>query len=117
MKWSVLCVCVCVCVCVCWGEGGGGGQLLPQIRSDFAKILTTYNILAEKNSVWKFFKKFEFLQKPDGPKVYTFGTTLSPCFPLKMSETKENKNVIGKNSAIRLSKYFKVKPLIPFPFK
>ena len=57
--------------------------------------------------------------KRDGPKVCTFGPTLTTCILLKMTEIEKDRQWWEKTSAIRLSKYFKIKalPLFFFPGK
>ena len=83
------------------------GTLLPQIWSNIAEILTS--TLANKNIVSKIYEGFEFLWKRDGPKVSTFGSTLSPCFPLKMAENEQKQALVWKNFshwAIQICQYF-----------
>ena len=57
----------------------------------------------------------------DRPKFSTlnFELNFEPSFPLKMAEIEKNKQYCGKTSAIRLSKYVKIKGLSPpsFPGK
>ena len=63
------------------------------------------------------FEKFEFLPKREIPKVWTFGSTLSPIYPLKIAEIGENNSTWDKNSAIGLSKSFNSNPVDLVPFK
>ena len=42
------------------------------------------------------FKGYEFSWKMDGPKVSTFGPTLTPRFPLKMAEIKKMSRNVEK---------------------
>ena len=61
-----------------------------------------------------------FSEKKDEPKVWTFRSTLSTRFPLKMAEMEKNISSTGRGgertSAIGLSKYVKIKALSPFIF-
>ena len=59
---------------------------LPQIWSNIAEILTRCSTLAKNNVVWKKIEGFEFSWKEDGPKVSTFGPTLTTHFSLKMAK-------------------------------
>ena len=61
------------------------GSLLPQIWSNFVKILTRGSTLANRNIVWKFFEAFK---KNDGPKIWPFDPTLTPRSPWKWSKSK-----------------------------
>ena len=65
------------------------------------------------------FEGFDDLWKRDEPKVSTFGPTLTPLFLLKLAKIEKNKQQSGKNSAIELSKYVKMKCLshLLFPGK
>ena len=92
------------------------GPLLSQIWPNIAEILTTGNALANKNTVWKFFERFEYLWKRVGPKVSTFGRTLTSLFLLKMAKIEKNKQQCGKTSAIELFKDVKMKSLSLLPF-
>ena len=48
------------------------------------------SVLADKSSVWRTFKWFEFLREGDGRKVWIFNSTLNPGYCLKMAEIKKN---------------------------
>ena len=48
------------------------------------------SVLADKSSVWRTFKWFEFLREGDGLKVWIFNSTLNPGYCLKMAEIKKN---------------------------
>ena len=52
--------------------------------------------LAHKNTAWKFFEGFVYLWKSDGPKVSTFGPTLTSLYLLKMAKIENNKQSCGK---------------------
>ena len=51
------------------------------------------------------------------PKVCTFWTTLSPIYPLKMTEIGENNERQDKNSAMGLSKSVNPNPVALLLFK
>ena len=63
-----------------------------------------------------FFWRIRVLMKIDVPRVCIFVATLTPLFPLKMSEIERNVNFSGKTSAIGLSKHDRIKTLSPLPF-
>ena len=46
-----------------------------------------------------------------------FGATLTPFFPLKMTEIEKNKKISEKNSGIGLSKYASGKTVSPLPLE
>ena len=60
-------------------------------------------------------EKFKFLQPQDLPKVF-FSPTLTPIYPLKMTEIKKKKYFVGKNVVIRLFKSLKIKALSALNF-
>ena len=64
----------------------------------------------------KTFEGSEYLWKRNGPKVITFGPTLTPLFLLKVAKIEKNKQYFGKTSATELSKYVKMKFLSALPF-
>ena len=61
---------------------------LSQIWPNVAEILTRVSTLANTNIVWKTFEGFKFLQKRDGPKVWTFGPTLTSVSPWRWPKSK-----------------------------
>ena len=63
------------------------------------------------------FEKFKFLRPQDVAKVCTFGPTLGPIYPMKESEIEKSKYFQGKNLAIGLSKYPKIKALSGLNFQ
>ena len=87
--------------------------------SNLAETCTRDSAQGDTNGVLRIFGKFKFLQKRDIPKVFTFGPTLTPFFPLKMAKIENNKEMKRLNSAIGLSKNRKIKTvsLVPFQWK
>ena len=75
----------------------GFAPLRSQIWFNFAEICTGRSIIADKNKVWRTFKKFKFLRKRNGPKVCTFGPTLNPRYSMKMVEFKKLLIFIRRN--------------------
>ena len=93
-------------------EGGGGiGPFVAQRWSNIGEIFTS--ILADKNTAWIIFPKFEFLRKWDRSFEENFDPLLQPISHWRWP----NQNSQWKNAAIRLSKYVKVKTLSSFQFK
>ena len=80
------------------------GSLLPQIWSNFVKILIRGSTLANRNIVWKFFEGFK---KKWQTQSLTFWSYFDTPLPLKMAEIENNRLWRGKPSAIELSKYVK----------
>ena len=66
------------------------GPYVP-IWSNIAEILTRGSTVADKNKFWKYFEGFDCLLKWDGPKVSTFGPTLTHLYLLKMANIEKNK--------------------------
>ena len=63
------------------------------------------------------FEKLSVLRPQDVLKVCTFGPTLGPIYPMKESEIEKSKYFQGKNLAIGLSKYPKIKALSGLNFQ
>ena len=64
-----------------------------------------------------FFEGFDSLWEKDGPKVGTFGPTMTLLFLLKMAKIEKNKQQCRKTSVIELSKYVKMKSLSHLLFR
>ena len=79
--------------------------------SNIGEIFTS--IIADKNTAWITFPKFEFLRKWDRSFEENFDPLLQPISHWRWP----NQNSQWKNAAIRLSKYVKVKTLSSFQFK
>ena len=63
------------------------------------------------------FEGFDSLWEKDGPKVGTFGPTMTLLFLLKMAKIEKNKQQCRKMSVIELSKYVKMKSLSHLLFR
>ena len=89
------------------------GKILCSYSPKYSSILPKFSleVLANKNIVWKLFEGFDFLWKRDGYKVCIFGPVLTSNFPLKIAKIEKNLYSYGKNLAIGLSKYVKIKVL------
>ena len=74
------------------------------------------NILIRGRTHSNSFEEIEFLWKRDGPKVCTFGPTLTIGFLVKMAEIKKNTHGSRKTLAIELFQFVKIKALSPLHF-
>ena len=95
------------------------GPELPQINPILLKILPEV-VLKDKKTVFEEpLKNSNFSQNGRYSKVCKFGPTLSPIYPLKTAEIRENNKYWDKNSAIRLSKSVNPNPkaLVLFKWK
>ena len=95
------------------------GPELPQINPILLKFLPEV-VLKDKKTVFEEpLKNSNFSRNGRYSKVCKFGPTLSPIYPLKMAEIRENNKYWDKNSAIRLSKSVNPNPkaLVLFKWK
>ena len=69
------------------------GPYSPKQSSILPKFSPDYYSSKQKCCL-KTFEGFEFLQKRDEPKDYTFGPTFTFRFPLKMAKIEENKQTL-----------------------
>ena len=60
--------------------------LTPPVWSNITEILTRGNTLGNKNTVWTFFDGFKYFWTRVGPKVSTFGPTLTRLFLLNLAK-------------------------------
>ena len=96
--------------------GGFLGPNSPKYCHILPKFLLEV-VFNESQTVFEEFWKRIFLQKCEIPKVCTFGTTLTPLFPLKMAKVEKDKYFLNKNLAIGLSKNRKIKVVSPLPIE